>query len=468
MDENNSNYNGFQNNNFNRDDKPKKKASFQTKLIISLSAALVVGMVGGAVWKMSGLTNGSIGEPSTEFENQLAKDTYVNDKPLEDTPVLTNVSLDNAVTTVIEESMPSIVSITCEIESQAMNIFGQTYSQIQQGAGSGFLIQEDDSFYYIATNNHVVSGAKTITVTFCDDKDVNATVKGADATGDLAVLAVKKKSVEESTKKAIKIVTLGNSKSVKVGDTVVAIGNALGLGQSCTVGVVSALDREVNISNTKMKLVQTDAAINGGNSGGALLNLDGEVIGINSAKLVEDSVEGMGFAIPISRAQTILSELMNSEEVPEGKEGYLGLSGITVTNEESETYHIPIGVYVREVPDGGAAQKAGVQAGDVITKMNGVGVASIEALQLRANSYKAGTKVTLTVERYKDGEYKELELELTLMSSADFGKLEYSQNTSKGQNDNSEEEIPKEGSEQYSDEDMRKFYEYFKNYFGDN
>lgn len=468
MDENNSNYNNYHNDNFDRNNRPDNQTSFRTKVIVGISAAMVIGMVGGGVWKMTSLTNSGAGMPKTEFEKQLANDMYVNKDPLKETQVLTSVELDNDVTAVIEESMPSIVSITSEVEMNGSSVFGQPYNKVQQGAGSGFLLGEDKTSYYIATNNHVVADAKTITVTFNDDKDVKGTVKGQDTTGDLAVVVVKKKDVEESTKKVIKVAKLGDSNSVKVGDTVVAIGNALGLGQSCTVGVISALDRDVRISNTKMKLVQTDAAINGGNSGGALLSLDGEVVGINSAKFVEKAVEGMGFAIPISRAQEILKELMNSQDVPEGKQGYLGLSGITITEEDSETYKIPEGVYVREVPKGGAAYKAGVQVGDVITKMNGVGVASIQALQLRANSYTAGTKVTLTVERYKNGEYKEVQLKLTLMSSEDFGKLEYSQNTQNSQNEEPEEQQPEDGYQGNQDEDMQRFYDYFRKYFGDN
>lgn len=469
----NMNPNGSQNNsNYNPNGKkPKHKLSFTTKVALGISGALAVGIIGGAIWQFSDMASEIRSGSDTSLEEQLQKDTYVNDTPLEDTVVLSDISLDNSVTKVVEDNMAAIVSITCQIESQVTNIFGQTYNEIQEGAGSGIIIGEDDTFYYISTNNHVVAGASAINVTFCDDTDVKATLKGADSTGDLAVIAVKKKNVEESTRNAIKIAELGTSDSVKVGDTVVAIGNALGLGQSCTVGVVSALDREVTIENVKMTLIQTDAAINGGNSGGALLNLDGEVIGINSAKLVEDAIEGMCFAIPISNAQTILDELMNGEEVPEGKEGYLGLSGISVTQEESSQLNIPVGVYVREVPEGGAAYKAGVLAGDVITKLNGVGVATIDSLQQRANSYKAGTEVTLTVQRYKDGVYEELELKLTLMSSADFGDLKYSEDTvsNNGSDSNggdSSEQSPSDPSQEYSEDELRDFYDYFREYFG--
>lgn len=462
------NYN--QNNN-PRGDKPKHKFSLKTKLILSLSGALAVGIMGGAIRQFSDMASEFSSGTDKQLEEQLAKDTYVNEEPLEDTTVLTNINLENSVTKVIEDNMPSIVSITCQIESQGMNVFGQTFSQVEEGAGSGIIIGEDDTYYYISTNNHVVAGAKSINVTFSDDQDVAGTVKGTDSTGDLAVVTVKKKDIKEATLNKIKVAKLGDSQSISVGDTAVAIGNALGLGQSCTVGVVSALDREVTINNVSMTLIQTDAAINAGNSGGALLNLKGEVVGINSAKLIEDTVEGMCFAIPITNAQTILSELMNVEEVPEGKEGYLGMSGISVSQEESQMYNIPVGVYVREVPEGGAAAKAGIQVGDVVTKLNGVGVATIESLQERATSYKAGSEVTLTVQRYsEDGTYEELELKCKLMSSSDFGDLKYSEDTVTDQNDSSAGKSPEDGtqdgSQEFSDEEYQKWNEYFQDYFG--
>lgn len=445
---------------------PKHRLSFTAKVILGVAGAFLVGALGGAVLHFSEFASQMPGVKDSALEEQLKKDTYVNDKPLENTKVLEDVSLENSSTKVVEENMAAIVSITSQVETQVSDIFGRTYKQIQQGAGSGIIIAEDDKYYYISTNNHVVQGASALTITFCDDKDVEATVKGTDTTGDLAVVTVKKSNVEAETKKAIKVAKLGDSNSINVGDTVVAIGNALGLGQSCTVGVVSAKNREVSISNVKMTLIQTDAAINAGNSGGALLNTKGEVVGINSAKLVEKAIEGMCYAIPISNAKVILNELMNSEDVEEGKEGYLGLSGISVSEEDSKMFNYPLGVYVREVPKGGAAQKAGVLVGDVVTKLNGVGVATIEALQARAKSYMAGTEITLTVERYQDGVYIEKELKATLMSKKDFGKLQYSEGTVTDQGQqatpapNQREEEP-----DVNDEDFQKWYDYFSDYF---
>ncbi|MBR3772071.1 MAG: trypsin-like peptidase domain-containing protein [Clostridium sp.] len=456
----------IENNNYQQNGNgPKHRLSFTTKIIFGVAGAFLLGAIGGAVIRFSDIATEMPGGKNTALEEQLKKDTYVNDKPLEQTKVLEEVVLENQATKVVEENMAAIVSITSQVETQVSNFFGQTYNQIQQGAGSGIIIGEDQTYYYISTNNHVVQGAKTLTVTFCDDKDIEATVKGTDTTGDLAVITVKKKDVSEDTKKAIKVAKLGNSDSVNVGDSVVAIGNALGLGQSCTVGVVSATNRELSISNVRMNLIQTDAAINAGNSGGALLNMNGEVIGINSAKLVDQTIEGMCYAIPITNAKVILNELMNNEEVEEGLEGYLGLSGFAVTEEESKMYNIPLGVYVREVPEGGAAQKAGVQIGDVVTKLNGVGVATVEALQERATSYKAGTEITLTVERYTDGSYIEKELKAKLMSKKEFGKLEYSKETITDQNP--QQVVPDQGNENpgYSDEDYQKWYEYFRDYF---
>lgn len=455
------NYNFQQNGNG-----PKHRLSFTSKVMLGVAGAFLVGALGGAVLHFADFANEMPGIKDTALEEQLKKDTYVNDNPLENTKVLEDVQLENSSTKVVEENMAAIVSITSEVETQVSDIFGRTYKQVQQGAGSGIIIAEDEKYYYISTNNHVVHGANALAITFCDDKDVEATVKGTDITGDLAVITVKKSNVKEDTKKAIKVAKLGDSNNVNVGDTVIAIGNALGLGQSCTVGVVSAKNRELSISNVKMNLIQTDAAINAGNSGGALLNTEGEVIGINSAKLVDKDVEGMCYAIPISNAKVILKELMNSEEVAEGKEGYLGLSGISVSEEDSKMFNYPLGVYVREVPKGGAAQKAGVQVGDVITKLNGVGVATIDALQARAKSYKAGTEITLTVERYIDGAYVEKELKATLMSKKDFGKLEYSKDTITDQ----EQQVtpaPDQREEQpdVNDEDYQKWYDYFSEYF---
>lgn len=458
--------------------KPKKKMKFCTKVIAAVSGALVIGVLGGIVWQFSSITGELMNGGRSSLEEQLKKDTYKNEEPLTETKVLSKTSLDNSVTKVVEDNIASIVAITSKITSTT-SFFGQEYSQEAQGAGSGIIMDEDDKYYYVATNNHVVTGASSITVTFNDGKDAKGTVKGTDTTGDLAVVTVKKSDLKDSTKKAIKTAALGESSDCTVGEQVIAIGNALGLGQSATVGYISALDRDVDIENVSMKLIQTDAAINGGNSGGALLNTKGEVIGINSSKLVDTTVEGVCFAIPISNAKTILKELMSAQEVKDGEEGYIGIAGTAITSEDSSTYNMPVGVYVSEIPKGSAAESAGIQVGDIITKMNGVGVSTVESLVNRANSYKAGTKVKLTVERYNNGTYEDKELTLVLMSKAKFNKLEYSSKTVKGSgngqsgNDSGSSDGGSingggNGSNGDSSGDVQDFYDYFKKYFENN
>jgi len=485
QDNRNFSYNNQPSGSGNNKKDPKGKMKFQTKLALTISGALAIGMIGGFVYQFSNMAGNMVSDYSSNqaLEEKIKRDTYVNKDPLKNTNVLTNVSNEDSVTKVVEENMPAVVSITSQI-TKTVNYFGRTYEQQGVGSGSGIIIEENDKEYYIATNNHVIDGANKIEVTFCDEKTVTAKVKGKDPSGDLAVIVIQKKDMKESTMKAIKVAKIGDSNSTKVGDKVVAIGNALGLGQSATVGVVSALNREVDIEDQKMTLIQTDAAINGGNSGGALLNMNGELIGINSAKLVDTDVEGMGYAIPISNAQAILSELMVSEEVKEGEEGYLGLSGTDISSQESTLYNIPLGALVKEVVKGGAADKAGVQVSDVITKVNGISITTMTSLKQRVASYKAGTEITLTVQRYNNGKYEEQELKLVLMSKKDFDKLEFSEGTEKKDNSKSDDsqEVPDEqspneetpdeqdpeqqnpfGGNGYDEDDM---YNFFKDFFG--
>ena len=271
---------------------------------------------------------------------------------------------------------------------------------------------------YIATNNHVVSGAESLTITFCDEKAVPATVKGTDASVDLAVVAVSLKDVEDSTKEAIKVATVGDSSKLTVGESAVVIGNALGYGQSVTTGVISALEREVQLQDEsgktiKNKLLQTDAAVNPGNSGGALLNMKGEVVGIVSAKYSDTSVEGMGYAIPISSAQSIIEGLITRQEVSEGDASYFGIAGVDVTSDVSGQYDIPSGVYVTKVAANSGAGKAGIKKGDVITKFDGKEISSMEEISDMMQYISAGTKVKVTVAQSRNG-YKETELEVTL------------------------------------------------------
>lgn len=319
-----------------------------------------------------------------------------------------------SVSDIAENAMPSMVSIDCTV-TQTYNYFGQNYSQDATGSGSGFIIEENDKELFIATNNHVVEGANSIEITFIDGEKAEATTKGTDSTADLAVVSVKKSDLKKDTMKQIKVAAIGESDDVRLGEMVVAIGNALGYGQSVTVGYVSAKDREVKVSaGEKMVLLQTDAAINPGNSGGALINLQGQVIGIPTIKYADSTVEGMGFAIPISRANPILEELAKREVLTESEQGYLGISCLDVTSDANKMYGMPVGVYVSEVSDDGAAKAAGIQVGDIITAINGVEASSKEALIEKVHSYRIGTEITLTVQRSHNGTYQEMEFKVTL------------------------------------------------------
>jgi serine protease Do len=305
-----------------------------------------------------------------------------------------------------------------------MTWFGQTYTQESDYAGSGIIVSEDDDYLYIATNNHVVDGAKTITVQFCDDSTVTAQLKGASATNDLAVVTVAKDDIEDSTMAEIKIAKINDEGSEKVGEPVIAIGNALGYGQSVTSGIISALNREVSAEDSSTgetyasTVTQTDASINPGNSGGALLNIKGEVIGINSSKMGGDYVDGVGFAIPMTTAAPIINDLITREKVTEDNAGFLGINGYDVDESVSSAYNMPTGIYVAKVYDGSAAAEAGIQQGDIITEFDGQEIDSMEALQELLDYRAAGTKVSMTINRANNGHYEEIQLEVTLGSKS--------------------------------------------------
>ncbi len=324
----------------------------------------------------------------------------------------------SAISNIVDKTMPSVVSIS-STTTQTTNWFGQRFDQEVQSSGSGFIVGKNEKELLVATNNHVVEGATAITVTFIDASTANAVIKGTDVAADLAVISIDLSTLEASTLDAIAIAKLGNSDEVKVGEMVIAIGNALGYGQSVTVGYISAKDREVEIQtdgyNTrKMVLLQTDAAINPGNSGGCLIDTNGNVIGINTVKYASDEVEGMGYAIPITKATTIINELMTREILAEKDQGYLGIMGNDVTEDVASYYNLPIGVFINEVTEGGAAQKAGLLAGDIITKADSVEITSITQLREYVTSKRVGTEVTITYMRKTGSEYKEDTLKVIL------------------------------------------------------
>ena len=341
------------------------------------------------------------------------------------------------VASVVNEVMPSVVSITSTIQSSNYYGFG---TQESEGAGSGFIVAKTKDNLMIATNNHVVSDATSLTVGFVDDTTAKATVVGTDSSADLAVISVKIKDIKDSTASKIKVATLGSSDDLKVGEEVVAIGNALGYGQSVTTGVVSAKNREVSLTDGTMNLLQTDAAIIPGNSGCVLINMDGQVVGINNAKLEDTSVEGMGYAIPITTAKTILTDLMNANSVSTKDAAFLGVVGRDINESYSSALGIPSGIYVSQVVSGSPAEKAGISAGDVITKFEGNNVSTMSGLKEKLALKKANTKVKITFKRAnQSGTYEEKTVTVTLGKKSDFSDVttDNSSDSSNDSNNNS-------------------------------
>lgn len=328
------------------------------------------------------------------------------------------------IATIAKNAMPSIVSITNMSVQEVQSFFGGTQQQESTSVGSGIIIGQTDSELLILTNNHVVEGNEKLTVSFVDNESVEANVKGTDSTKDLAVVAVKISDVKDSTMDEIAVATMGDSSKLEVGEQVIAIGNALGYGQSVTTGIVSALNRTIQIEGNEQTLIQTDAAINPGNSGGALLDMQGRVIGINSAKASANGVEGMGYAIPISTAKPILEDLMNkktrTETVSEEDSAYIGITGQAVSNEMSELYGIPEGIYVTDVSEGSPAEDAGLKKGDIITKFDGSSVTSTSGLKETLAYYAAGEEVPVTISRQSGDGYEEQKVTLTLGAAADY------------------------------------------------
>ena len=328
------------------------------------------------------------------------------------------------VSQVVEEAMPAVVAVASTAVYQMPDFgFGWFFGGGSQSyevpsSGSGIIIGENDTELLIVTNNHVVQDTVSLKITFVDDAAVDAAVKGTDTDTDLAVISVPLDQIPQETKEKIAVARLGDSDGLKVGQGVIAIGNALGYGQSVTVGYVSALNREIKTSDGNARvLLQTDAAINPGNSGGALLNMKGEVIGINAAKYSSTEVEGIGYAIPVSGVQDILDELMNRKtrsEVAEEKRGYLGIQGTTVDEDAAAAFGMPKGVYVYKILKDGAAADSQLREKDIITKLDGMTVKSMQELQKFLKGYETGETIELLVQRQEDGQYKEIQIPVTL------------------------------------------------------
>ncbi len=409
--------------------KKKKKGGFGKTLAKCLVLALVFGSVSSAAF----MGTNYIGRQM--FGDAVTTEGDGNNNAATPTTTVAGSSSDvYDVSDIVTNCMPSVVSITNVGTTEFRTFFG-TYEQESQSSGSGIIIGRNDTEILIVTNNHVVSKANEISVYFNSDGEdadednvISARVKGTDPGKDLAVIAVKVSDIPQETLDIIKIATIGDSAMLAVGEPVVAIGNAYGYGLSVTSGIVSALNREVSVESDGMminnRLIQTDAAINPGNSGGALLNSKGELIGINSVKFISEEVEGMGYAIPISDVETIIGDLMNKvtrDLVEESDRGYLGITGVDVTTDASKNYGMPEGVYINTITEGGAAEKAGLQKGDIITKLDGSRITGYSQLRETLSYYSSGETISITIQRMENSEYAEKVLEITLSSGEQVG-----------------------------------------------
>lgn len=446
-----------------------------------VATAVVFGLVASAVFQGTNYVGSKL-NPQGKKSVQVQSTQTISQNKSSDSEESVSGSTEgtSSVSQVAKNAMPSIVSIvgvSVQEIPQIYQYFGYGQQQETQSSGSGIIVGQNDTELLIATNNHVVSGTNSLTVCFTnqdgsavtgngdvektsaegesgstnqDGQDssldevqsgaVSAQIKGTDADNDLAVISVKLEDIPEDVLSEIKVATIGDSDALQMGEQVVAIGNALGYGQSVTSGYVSALNRQVSSDDTDGTFIQTDAAINPGNSGGALLNMKGELIGINSAKIASDEVEGMGFAIPISKAEPILDEMMNQETrykvEDEDKAAYIGITCENVTSDVNQMYGIPQGVYVDTVVEGGPAEKAGIKKGDVITKIDGTAIDAYKDLVDRLEYYEAGETVELEVYRAQDGEYNAQKISVTLGAKKDAPSTNSSSNQQQNEKNN--------------------------------
>ena len=403
---------------------PKKSGGFFKKAALLTLSAVFFGVVSGAT--MFGVNRLANLVLPMETEAQVQQETMappteaaVLPAPQETyAPIGTGVVIED-VSLIVEQAMPSVVAINNTMLYQSSTWFGQTQTYEVPSSGSGIIVGENDTELLIVTNHHVVEDSNTMTVTFIDESTVDAAIKGTDSESDLAVIAVPLDKISADTKEQIKAATIGDSDVLKMGQGVIAIGNALGHGQSVTVGHVSALDREVKVDGVTRTVIQTDAAINPGNSGGALLNAKGELIGINEAKYADETVEGVGYAIPISYAMDIIEDLKlrtTKVEVAEGEQGYLGIQVQNVDAATAQMLGMPQGVYVYKIMEDSAAANSDLREKDIITKFDGETIRNNADLTGLLAYYKAGTTVTVTVQSLENGVYVEREVEVVLKS----------------------------------------------------
>ena len=404
--------------------KTHKKGSTFKRIVGISAAALLFGTVAGGT--MFGVNNMATNlmkteEESTALSKKAPEVSSVELKEASKAVTTANNSSPTVadVSPIAESAMPSVVAIKGTTSVEAYSWFGEGQTYDTPSSGSGIIIGKNDTELLVVTNNHVVEDTKDLSVVFIDNEEVKASVKGRDSDNDIAIMAVKLEDIKPETLEKIAVAHMGDSDELKVGQGVVAIGNALGYGQSVTVGYVSAIDREVTTKDSSIKnLLQTDAAINPGNSGGALLNMNGEVIGINTAKYASTEVEGMGYAIPISKVKDIIAELSSketrSDKVDEAKQGYLGIQGKNIGEDVAKAYDMPRGIYVYKIVENSSAANSDLREKDIITKVDSQPVKNMEELKELLSYYQSGEKVKLTVQRLKDSEYEEKEIEITL------------------------------------------------------
>lgn len=402
---------------FQEEAMPKKKGGFAKKAAGLVGGALVFGVVAGSTMVGINWAAGAYGSKNpVEISQAETIPSSTSDSGVQASNT-SSITAANDVSAIVDKAMPSVVAITSKMVYESQTWFGPMQRE-GVGSGSGIVVGKNDDELLIVTNNHVVQGAEELKVTFIDEVAVDASIKGTDADSDLAVIAVPLKNISSDTLSKIAIASLGTSDDLKVGQGVVAIGNALGYGQSVTVGYVSALDRSVQTEDgTSRDLLQTDAAINPGNSGGALLNMRGEVVGINSAKYSSTEVEGMGYAIPISKAQDIIDNLMTRKtrtQVTDANQGYLGIQCKNIDAVTSQQLGMPQGVFIYKIVEGGAASKSELREKDIITKFDGQGIKTYDDLTNMLKYYEGGTTVTLTVQSVENGQYVERNVDITL------------------------------------------------------
>lgn len=419
--------------------KKKKERKFMKRTFVAMATGISFGLFAGlGIYIVTMITGNSTGfglfTSKYALESQVESlQNTINTLALnqENTATLETVKTNSAttvvtdVTNVVKNVMPSVVSVSTKYVESGYDFFGQQISQEAESAGSGIIVGKNETELLVVTNYHVIADSDEISVQFIDDTSIDALVKGSDSDMDLAVLAIKLADIPQETLDQISIATIGDSESLQVGEPAIAIGNALGYGQSVTTGVISAVDRPIDMDGSTNEFIQTDAAINPGNSGGALLNISGEVIGINSNKIVESTIEGMGYAIPISSALPIIENLMSKEtleKVADNEAGYLGITGVNVTTEWAEMYSMPEGVYITRIYEGSPAEQFGLKKGDVIISFDGTEISSMEELIELMAYYSEGTSVDVKVMRLNQMDYAEETVTVVLGSKAEVSQ----------------------------------------------